>query len=204
MDEWKIRKLESFLKKVVNDVYPEHTNDAHIKITQNRVEYIVKNYSLPIDKILDVGCGEGFALDLFSQYNMDVIGITLGSKDLEICISKGHTVHKMDQSFLDFPEDRFGMIWCRHCLEHSVFPYFTLHGFQKVLITGGYLYIEVPASGTDLNHERNINHYSIFGKSNWEELILRSGFEIIESVDIPVQYKEGNDLYWSFIGRNYG
>ena len=39
----------------------------------------------------------------------------------------------MDQSFLDFADDYFDFVWCRHCLEHSIFPYFTLQEIYRVI-----------------------------------------------------------------------
>jgi len=123
----------------------------------------------------------------------------MAETDLAACREKGLTVFKMDQSFLDFPDGQFDFLWCRHCLEHSIFPYYTLSEFFRVLRPGGYAYIEVPAPDTPSNHHANPNHYSVLGKQMWENLFLRSGFAG-ESLTIQVTTMGGfEDLYWGFL-----
>ena len=138
-------------------------------------------------------------LSLFKKERFSAVGITLNSEDASVCRQKGYEVYEMDQSFLSFNHEEFDFIWCRHCLEHSIFPYFTLSEFSRVLKRKGYLYIEVPAPDTICNHQKNKNHYSVFGKSMWAELIERSGFDIIDFMDIKVPLKAGTDFYLAFI-----
>jgi predicted SAM-dependent methyltransferase len=105
----------------------------------------------------------------------------------------------MDQSFLDFHDEEFDLIWCRHCLEHSIFPYLTLIEFFRVLKRKGYLYIEVPAPDTSCKHQTNQNHYSVLNKSMWEELIKRTGFDMLVVNNIEFEVVAGTDIYWAFI-----
>ena len=100
----------------------------------------------------------------------------------------------------DFADESFDLIWCRHCLEHSIFPYFTLAQFHRVLKPAGLLYIEVPASDTRA-HQTNANHYCLFGKSMWSELLRRSGFNVLEITDISFTVTAGSDVYWAFVSR---
>ena len=81
----------------------------------------------------------------------------------------------MDQSFLEFADNYFDFVWCRHCLEHSIFPYFTLQEISRVIKPEGYLYIEVPVPDTSCQNQTNKNNYSVLGKSMWLDLIKRSG-----------------------------
>lgn len=99
----------------------------------------------------------------------------------------------MDQSFLDFPDGTFDVVWCRHCLEHSIFPYFTLSGFHRILRPGGWLYVEVPVPDTSCAHQTNRNHYSVLGKSMLGSLIERSGFRIVDVLDITFSVPAGPD-----------
>ena len=150
-------------------------------------------------KVLDVGCGQGVALELFKSKGLRSTGITLNNEDYTVCKQKGFDVYEMDQSFLDFNDEEFDFIWCRHCLEHSIFPYFTLSELFRVLKSNGYIYIEVPAPDTPCNHQTNVNHYSVLGKSMWIELMKRSGFILLETMQIPLDLKIGKDYYWIFI-----
>jgi SAM-dependent methyltransferase len=157
-------------------------------------------YLLPGMKLLDVGCGQGYALELFAKIGLIPVGVTIGAEDLQICNNKGLNVYCMDQSFLKFKDHVFDFIWCRHCIEHSIFPYFTLAGFTRILKPEGKVYIEVPAPDTACNHQTNKNHYSVLGKSMWIELIERSGFNLIKSLDLKMGSQTGLDVYYAFIG----
>ena len=195
-----IEKLEAFFTRIRKDIYPEPCSVTHTEITQKTIQYLCDKYSLPPNcKILDVGCGQGVALELFFNKGFNPIGITLGSEDVAECKRKGFEAHEMDQSFLDFCDQEFDCVWCRHCLEHSIFPAFTLSELFRVLKVGGYLYVEVPAPDTSCRHQTNKNHYSVLGKSMWIELIKRTGFEILDILDINHTVPAGPDTYWAFI-----
>ena len=127
LSQTNIYKLENFLTKIQVDIYPEPPTPLHNELTPKMVDYVMQNgYLHAGSKILDIGCGQGVALEAFSKKGFSPVGITLGVDDLEICRRKGFEVYEMDQSFLSFGDEQFDFVWCRHCLEHSIFPYFTL------------------------------------------------------------------------------
>ena len=200
-----VKKLEGFLNKIEADTYPEPLSEPHVSITRQMFDYFINKYPLPTNsKILDVGCGQGVALDLFSKEGHNPIGITINEEDLSVCRDNGFQVYQMDQSFLDFEDESFDFIWCRHCIEHSIFPYFTLSEFFRVIKAGGYLYIEVPAPDTSCRHQTNINHYSVLGKSMWIDLIERTGFKIADVIDLSFEVPSGPDCYWAMIQQKDG
>jgi len=194
------RRLEQFLETIKSETYPEAPSKLHTDLTHQMFEYVMAKCPLPPGaKVLDVGCGQGVALELFARRGLSAVGITLNAEDARICREKGYTVHEMDQSFLDFEPEEFDLIWSRHCLEHSVFPYFTLSEMFRVLKPLGWLYLEAPAPDTACRHQANRNHYSVLGKSMWMELIGRAGFRLIDVVDISFTVVAGPDVYWAFI-----
>jgi SAM-dependent methyltransferase len=155
----------------------------------------------PWTRILDVGCGQGVALELFSARGCRATGITLNAEDARVCRERGFDVLEMDQSFLDFPDAAFDVLWCRHCLEHSFMPLFTLSEFYRVLRPAGLLYVEVPAPDTPCAHQENVNHYSVLGESMWRSLLVRSGFEIVGTGAVALETEAGPDTYWCFVAR---
>lgn len=202
LDQSKTQKLEQFLTRIAKETYPEPPSELHTGITKGMVDYFLNKFPIPPSaKILDVGCGQGVALEIFKDKGYQAIGITLNEVDVQACQQKGYTVYAMDQSFLEFQDQEFDLIWCRHCLEHSIFPYFTLSEFFRVLKPQGYLYVEVPAPDTSCGHQTNPNHYSVLGKSMWADLIKRSGFELLDIVDINFKVTAGPDTYWAFTQR---
>ena len=202
LDQSQIKKIEQFLERIKNDTYPEPPTRLHSQITQQMFDVCLKQISLPTAaKILDIGCGQGVALEIFKKHGFAPIGITLNKEDVAICQQKGYQVYQMDQSFLEFTDNHFDFVWCRHCLEHSIFPYFTLQEISRVIKPEGYLYIEVPAPDTNCKHQTNKNYYSVLGKSMWLDLIKRSGFEILQVLDIKFNVPAGPDIYWAMIQK---
>jgi len=197
-----IKRLEIFIEKIQGQAYPETPSALHSQITQQMLERCLSKITLSNEsRILDVGCGQGPALDLFKAKGYKAVGITINDDDVRACVAKGHEVYKMDQSFLNFPQESFDFVWARHCIEHSIFPFFTLSEFYYVLRQGAYLYLEVPAPNTSCHHETNLNHYSVLTDSMWASLIERGGFELVERVKLSFNVVAGPDEYWAFICR---
>lgn len=190
--------LDDFLKfRMKNDIYPEEPQSYHADITKEMVGRLSKWLDIQGKSVLDAGCGQGVALEIFTNLGAKPIGVTLG-KDYEICKDKGFDVYECDQSFLDFPKESFDLVWCRHALEHSIFPLFTLNGFCNVLRPGGILYVEVPAPETAARHELNPNHYSCFTKDVWYSLFMKSDLKVLDAYDIKFKIPLGDDCYHCF------
>ena len=197
-------RLDAFLEKLRGDIYPEPPSPLHDKITEQMAARVLAEWPQPPGaKVLDIGCGQGVALEVFRSAGLSPVGITLG-EDLQVCRAQGYEVLEMDLSFLDFADGSFDLVWCRHALEHSVFPYFTLFEMHRVLKPGGLLYVEVPAPDTACGHQANPNHYSVLGKSMWIELMRRTGFPEIRVSDLSFTTGAGPDVYWAFFLKKPG
>ncbi len=202
VSEFGQRRFLKFLDRIEAETYPEFPSDLHTKISQQRLDHFLELTQLPPQsKILDVGCGQGPALDYLKTKNYHPIGITLNETDVLVCRSKGHEVYQMEQSFLDFKESSLDAVWARHCIEHSLFPYFTLSEFSRTLKIGGYLYLEMPNAKTMFQHETNKNHYSVLTDVMWVELLKRTGFEVVEALDMSIPLDAGTDHYLTFIAK---
>jgi len=182
-------------------LYMAHVEDEgessfHKDMTKSIVEKYIDSLNIAKDtKILDLGCGPGYFLDLMRDRGYtDLTGVTLSPGDLKIARDKGHTVKQLDMSFLPqtdgYHDESVGFIFLRHALEHSPFPIFTLMEYNRVLVQGAKMYIEVPAPDCERKLERMSNHYSIMGVEQLAALLRRTGFRIdkfeIITVDIGV------------------
>ncbi|OGT98247.1 MAG: methyltransferase type 11 [Geobacteraceae bacterium GWB2_52_12] len=196
-----LARLVSFIDKIESETYPETPSFLHSEITGNVLDVLLPEYHITHNaRILDIGCGQGPALDILRDKGYrSAVGITLNDEDVRICRENGHDVRKMDQSFLDFADESFDFIWARHVIEHSIFPYFTLMGFARVLAPGGTLYLEVPAPETSCHHETNPNHYSVFGRGAWTSLLGRCGLLVRDEAKFAFTTGMGPDEYWGFI-----
>lgn len=194
-------RLDRFLDHLAGDIYPEPPSELHSSLTRSAIaELVAGNRITRADRVLDIGCGQGLALEQFRDHGIAAVGIALGP-DIEACRAKGLDVRPMDQSFLDFADASFDVLWCRHVLEHSVAPFFTLSEYRRVIRAGGLAYVEVPAPDTAAHHERNPNHYSVLPHSLWAQLFARAGFAVERQVEIRIELAMGPDRYWAYVLR---
>ena len=165
-------------------IYDEGDSQMHETLTKQVVEQYIDPLNIPKNaKILDMGCGPGYFLDqMKAREYTDVTGITLSPGDIKICEDKGHSIKKYDLSFLPqvdgYHDESVDFIFCRHALEHSPYPIFTLMEYSRVLKQHGKIYIEVPAPDGARKHEYNLNHYSILGEHQLAALLERTGFGV--------------------------
>ncbi len=70
----KTDKFINFLEKVKNKTYSEKPSDLHSIITKKTLDMILKNNLLQKNcKVLDVGCGQGVALEIFMTLLINLI-----------------------------------------------------------------------------------------------------------------------------------
>ena len=165
-------------------IYDEGEAQYHKTLTTQVVSDFFDPLNIPKDAaIIDMGCGPGYFMDEIKQRGYtNYLGTTLSEGDLELCKSKGHIAKPYDMSFLPqkdgFIDESIEFIFCRHALEHSPYPIFTLMEYNRLLRQGGKMYIEVPAPDCDRKYETNPNHYSILGNTQLIALLDRTGFKI--------------------------
>jgi SAM-dependent methyltransferase len=194
-------RFDVFLDSLAGDVYPEVPSEPHLSITRKVILELHNSGLIPTGaRVLDIGCGQGLALEQFRALGLEAIGVAMGA-DVEVCRSRGFDAHEMDQNFLTFPENSFDVLWCRHVLEHSAMPLFTLCEYRRVTKPGGIVYVEVPAPDTSAHHERNPNHYSVLPLSSWLNLFCHAGFVVERSVELNFTVRCGPDKYWSNVLR---
>lgn len=192
-------KLKWYHEWLATHIYDEGESGFHRDLTTRVTEHYFDNLNLNKDaRILDVGCGPGYFLDeIKSRGYTNYIGITLSDADIKLCQSKGHTVAELDISFLPqiegYIDESTDFIFCRHALEHSPYPLFTLAEYNRVLKQNSFLYIEVPAPDCDRPHEYNMNHYSILGERMLAALLQRTGFVITKFDTIEFDLNLGPD-----------
>jgi SAM-dependent methyltransferase len=165
-------------------IYDEGDSQMHDHLTKQVLEQYIDPLNIPKDAvILDIGSGPGYFLDGMKERGYtNLTGVGLSEGDNKIARDKGHTIKEYDMSFLPqkdgYYDESVDFIFCRHSLEHSPYPIFTLMEYNRVLKQGGKLYIEVPAPNCERKHEYNLNHYSILGENQLAALLTRTGFDI--------------------------
>jgi ubiquinone/menaquinone biosynthesis C-methylase UbiE len=203
------KKFKEFEKQALKTVYSESEGGYHDEIIPQIVERFLPEFQLdPNDTILDIGCGPGVFMESIMRLGYkNCTGVTLSKQDLQACRRKGLVAIKASMTDLPVKDHSIDFIWCRHALEHSPYPLFTLFEFNRVLKPKGQVFIEVPSPDNQRTymHEFNPNHYSILGSTMWMGLFDKSGFVPFGfwnyDIDLPLDQGIVNEKSFMFAIR---
>ena len=187
-------KFTEYERRALSTVYPEGHGGFHDTLIPELVNRFLPEFKLDINaRMADIGCGTGKFMSTVRDLGFNnCIGVTLSQEDVDACTAQGLACVSASMSDLPFLDEGLDFIWCRHALEHSPYPLFTLYEFHRVLRPGGTMYIEVPAPNNERAHvhEYNPNHYSILGERMWTALFQKAGFTVDTtgdySIDLPI------------------
>ncbi len=145
----KVKNQDFFLKlreKIVDISY----NKKSKKDIWYLLALIFKNLlpGLPLNylgnrRFLDVGCGDGYSLDLLSKYHWKTFGFELGEP-----FKKGSIYYGPSLLGVDFKKTTFDYIRVWHLLEHVPNPASYIKKLASLLTQKGHLTIGVPNSAS--------------------------------------------------------
>ncbi len=194
------------LDKALSTVYTEQPSELHTAITKGMIEALAEQVDRSkIRTILDVGCGMGVAWPFFDKEfsGPEIHVVTPDKTERDNAIMAGLCVAadvvceiNLDTWAKDL---KYDLVWARHSLEHTIYPYSDLLKLRQLLADDGLMYVEVPAPGTVCNHEFNPNHYSVFGSRMWLALFDKTGFEVMDRGELKINLEIGEDTYYWFL-----
>ena len=200
-------KFQDFEQRALSTVYAEVAGGFHDDLIPELTKHFMPQLEVPLNsRILDIGCGPGVYIRAARDLGYhDVTGVTLSDKDLQACTSQGFRTVLASMTDLPLPDGSIDFIWCRHALEHSPYPLFTLFEFHRVLSPGSRAFIEVPAPDNERTymHEFNPNHYSILGERMWQGLFAKAEFDCQAiwhyNIDLPLDHRIYNERSLMFV-----
>lgn len=141
---------------------------------------MILNLNPTKDRILDMGCREGLFLDRLVQEGFTCVwGCEL---IWEAAKRNKHRVALTDIHYVPFQTSTFKLVTLLHVLEHCYCPEQVIGEIKRILITEGYLYLEVPGKKNRPKADRKKllggqSHEFVFGE---EELVgLLKDFKIL-------------------------
>lgn len=139
-------------------------------------------------KILDVGCGIGYFLEVAKERGWEVFGTEYTDDAIKICSDKGITMQqgKLDPNSFDL--NSFDVITSFEVIEHINNPKEELANFNKLLRSGGLVYITTPNFNSLLRYrlkdQYNVitypEHLSYYTPKTLKNVFSRSGFKKIK------------------------
>lgn len=97
-------------------------------------------------KVLELGCADGYLLQLLKDKGCDPIGMTYAEGEYNECIERGLNVILGDVHDLPFDDNSFDAVITRQTLEHVLSPYVVFKEVERIVKTCGYFVIHVPLS----------------------------------------------------------
>lgn len=136
------------------------------------------------NKLLDVGCGIGYFLEVAKERGWEVYGTEYTDRAIEICEGKGITMQqgKLDPS--KFEAESFDIITSFEVLEHINNPIEEINNFYQLLRKGGLVYLTTPNFNSLLRYRLKERydvitypeHLSYFTPSTLKKLFTQCGF----------------------------
>ena len=134
-------------------------------------------------RLLDVGCGHGFFLDILDG-KWDGFGIDPAISAVNIARQKGHRAFVSTLENAPFKSDYFDCITVFHVLEHVSDPKRFLKKANQLLKDDGLIYLEVPDFGSAIarlfkRHWWYIMrfHTYYFTRRTLDKILRKTGFE---------------------------
>lgn len=141
-------------------------------------------------RILDVGCGDGFHLNLLRQYgkkSWSLEGIDMDKRAVDMAKKSGLTVHRGSIESIDLPQNSYDLAFMIQTIEHLEKPVEVLQGIRKFLKPGGKLLIVTDnTSSLDFKFSKKSywggyhfpRHWNLFNRNSLTQLAEKAGFEV--------------------------
>jgi SAM-dependent methyltransferase len=134
--------------------------------------------------MLDVGCGEGWILELARSRGWQVYGTEFSPRAVAICEKKGIKMYAGVLNPAQFQGIEFDVIISTETIEHIINPAEEINHFYQLLRPGGLLYLTTPNFNSYLRYLFRDNyavisypeHLSFFTRKSLHRLLTGSGF----------------------------
>lgn len=142
------------------------------------------------NRLLDVGCGDGEALDILRLLGWQTIGVELDGKAVESARALGLDVRLGNLHDVGFAAQTFDVVTSSHVIEHVHDPLAFLIEQRRVLTPGGCLIAVTPNAEGPMHRKWekywfNLDpprHFTIFTQASLQRLASAAGFSRIHIV----------------------
>ena len=134
--------------------YVEGREKAKKPLMREVIKTFLEGFDFRFDeRILDVGCGTGTLLEVFSELGYDSLcGIDINPKKVSLARKNDNTcIHQADFTDIPFLGDGFSLITSFHTIEHCWNIDAVLKEVSRVLCDGGLFFCIVPDEPKNTN-----------------------------------------------------
>lgn len=139
-------------------------------------------------KLIDVGCGIGYFLEVAKEQNWNVYGTEFTDEAIRICREKGINMQQGKLNPANYEATSFDVITSFEVLEHINNPREEVQHFHRLLRQGGAVYITTPnfnsLSRIFLKEKWNVlaypEHLCYYTPATLQRLFTESGFSLLK------------------------
>jgi demethylmenaquinone methyltransferase/2-methoxy-6-polyprenyl-1,4-benzoquinol methylase len=138
------------------------------------------------DRVLDVGCGTGFATEGLVKHSDNVHGLDQSVHQLEQAWDKFGKrgpvqFYRGDAERLPFADDSFDVVWSSGSIEYWPDPVETLREFRRIVKPGGQILVVGPNSPDSFLMEKLADAIMLFyGVDEADRMFREAGYEHFE------------------------
>ncbi len=185
-----------------------------------RIHLISQNTRKPIKRFLDIGCGRGEMLREALHEGWETYGLDIAD-NLDNALKNRTSFFLGNLAEAAYPDDFFDVIYMNSVLEHMPDPLRSLKEINRILTSGGILYLVVPNEDCLSNDLKRIvytmffqsemygrikpfvspYHINGFNKKSLASALRLSGFNVLHLRDFGGTIKSWR--FHGFLSRNY-
>jgi len=167
--------------------------DSRIELCKEEINFINNLYDDGKKrKILDLGCGAGFAMSIIDDDKWEKFGLEVSKKAIETAEKYIPNIHIGVLEKDTYPREFFDLVFSHHVIEHVPDPIDFIRNINKIMKTHGNLIIATPNfdSGAARRFGENFrllhdkSHISLFSDFGLRKLLEDNGF-IVDKIEFP-------------------
>lgn len=202
IDLIKIKFYNEFVYTQLDEDLPNPNNEKMVK-------QVIEKFILPLDlakdaDIKDVGSGYSYFQPEMKQHGYtNVCSLDYNLNTCRSLQERGLNFDRRDISFLPNQDESVDFVFARNCIQHSVFPFFTLMEYNRILKQKACVYLEVPAPNQPgIQHEMGKGIYSILSAEMWNALFFKAGFDAEQNQVLNYEF-ENNETKEKIVDQHY-
>lgn len=145
------------------------------------VDFVLRRFAGRSRVAVDAGCGSGRNMQLLSHYSHSVIGFDRSPVALELAAPHGLPIACADAEAIPLADSSVDLVSALDVLEHVDDDMRALNEFRRVLESGGFLLVTVPAYRFLWSeHDEALMHRRRYVASELHVKLTRSGFRVLK------------------------
>lgn len=170
-------------RRIQGDEDSAHDPQGNQEQIEDRTRYCLRFFTPGTHlKGICVGAGDGEEVLSFKEKGFDCIGATMSERNITEAKERyGVDLICADMHFLNMAPGQFDFVFSSHSFEHSIFPLFAAVEWTRLLVQGGFLFVEYPDLSAPQEQERmTLHHVSNLSPEYTEHLFKKCGMTMVD------------------------